>query len=167
MPLWVSVYARRSDRQPAQGQMAMSDREGTTAAQQLADMQKRRARLDARIQSKAGKIAEQNDKENHRKRLRLGELLLDQCEADSALRASTLVELDQRLTRLVDRRLFADWGLPTRLRGLCSAEPLPMIPEKGWGVETTLRWKLAPGVLRKRHANLIIKPRRPFDARTL
>lgn len=140
----------------------MSDRGGTTASQQLAEMQKQRARLDARIQSKAGKIAEQSSKVLYRKRLRLGELLLDQCESDMGLQASTLAELDQRLTRLVDRRLFADWGLPVRLRGLCSAEPLPPKP-LGWSLGIELLPQKPLGQLRQRYAAATLKPRRPLN----
>lgn len=109
-----------------------------TAAQQLAEMQKRRARLDARIQSKASKIAAQSDKERHRQLIRLGELLLDQCSTDRATKIATLAELDTRLTRLVDRQLFESWGLPVRLCGLFNAQPLPP-PPPGWSLRQSLK----------------------------
>lgn len=140
----------------------MSNVEVKTAAQQLAEMQKRRARLDARIQSKAGKIAAQTDKEKHRQLLRLGELLLDQCDADPALQASTLIELDKRLTRLIDRQLFEDWGLPVRLRGLCNAKPLQQ-PPAGWALGTVLPLPKASGLLSERYSDLKLEPRRPFN----
>lgn len=140
----------------------MSDRGGTTASQQLAEMQKQRARLDARIQSKAGKIADQADRERHRKLLRLGELLLDQCDADPALQASTIAELDQRLTRLIDRQLFQSWGLPVRLRELLNAPPLPPKP-LGWSLGIELLPQKPPGQLRQRYAAATLKPRRPLN----
>lgn len=132
------------------------------AAQQLAEMQKRRARLDARIQSKASKIAAQSDKERHRQLLRLGELLLDQCSTDRATQIATLAELDTRLTRLVDRQLFASWGLPVRLRGLCNAKPLQP-PPAGWALGTVLPLPKASGLLSERYSDLKLEPRRPFN----
>jgi len=136
--------------------------ERKTTVQQLADMQKKRARLDAQIQNKASKIDEQADKERHRQLLRLGELLLDQCSADKAVQAVTLIELDQRLTRLVDRQLFTGWGLPVRLRGLCNAKPLPP-PAPGWALKAELPPK-KPKTLRERYAARQLEPYTcPFD----
>lgn len=93
-----------------------------TTAQRLAD-----------AEAKISRLREQQRKEDTRRRILVGSMLLTRAERNELVMEHLLAELDEWLTDERDRRLFADLGIGP-IRGLYRASLTPATKQPGWAV---------------------------------
>lgn len=96
--------------------------------EKIAAAKTKRDQAQARLQSLLAAKAKAAKREDTRRKVVAGAILLEHCEHDEAFKATVRSVLDQFLTRPVDRALFKeDFGIPP----LDGAGPAASTPAKG------------------------------------
>lgn len=103
----------------------------------------------ADAEAKLGQLREKARKEETRRKILIGSMMLSRAKSDHVVMQKLIHELDSWLVSQQDRRLFASFGIGN-IQGLCNATLHPVWQKAGWALGTTLRQ-------RDRYGNLITK----------